>query len=135
MRTLIAEDDSTSGAFLGGLLKEFGECVMVKDGMEAVEAFGRALDKGRSFDLVCMDTMMTNMDGIQAVKAIRAAEQARGVPPDKEVKVLMVTALGDPRTVIQSFYRAGASSYLVKPLDRSDLMAKLAELDLPASTD
>ncbi len=135
MRTLIAEDDTTSSSVLVAALKKFGECMQVQDGMSAVEAFGQALDEEKPFDLVCMDIMMPNMDGIQAVKALRAAEQARGVPPDKEVKVLMVTALNDPRTVIQSFYRAGANAYLVKPMEPADLKAKLAELDLPPSAD
>lgn len=133
MRTLIAEDDPASLAALERYLKEFGETVSVGDGLKAVETFGAALDDGRPFDLVCMDIMMPGMDGIQAVKAIRAAENVRGVPAKREVKVIMVTALDDPRTVIQSFYRAGASAYLVKPLERQDLMDKLRELGLVSS--
>ena len=130
MRTLIAEDEPASLAALEKFFKEFGESVSVIDGLEAVEAFGKALDEGRPFDLVCMDIVMPGMDGIQAVKAIRAAENARGLPARKAVKVLMVTALDDPRTVIQSFYRAGANAYLTKPLERRNLMARLKELHL-----
>ena len=50
-----------------------------------------------------------------------------GVAP---VKVLMTTALSDPKTVIKSFHDGEASGYLVKPIERAKLFAELAKLGL-----
>lgn len=111
-------------------MSRHGQCETVEDGQQAVEAFVRALDEARPFDLVCMDIMMPRMDGIDAVKAIREEERKRGVSSKDEVAVLMITALNDPRTVIQAYYQAGATSYLAKPIILADLDNKLAELGL-----
>ena len=48
----------------------------------------------------------------------------------QEVKVIMLTALDDPRSVFEAYYRGGATSYLTKPLKRKDLLDELVRIDL-----
>jgi two-component system chemotaxis response regulator CheY len=83
-----------------------------------VEAFEAALEAGTPYHLVCMDIMMPEMDGQDALKKIRALERSHGVRSVDEVKVVMTTALDDPRSVVEAYYKGGATSYVPKPIDR-----------------
>lgn len=130
MKTLIAEDDLTSRAIAHRLLGRLGPCDAVENGVDAVAAFTRACDEDQPYDLVCLDIMMPEMDGLQALKQIRALEHLRGISDSREVKVIMLTALDDPRSVVEAFYRCGATAYLVKPLDADKLMSELRQLGL-----
>lgn len=131
MRILIAEDDPASARYLEGLLSRHGECAVVADGQEAVEAFERALDENRPFALVCLDIMMPRLDGQEALERIRAMESARGIKPAREVKVIMTTALGDVRTVM-SAYKQGATGYVTKPIASQKLLETIRTLGLDA---
>ena len=64
MKILIAEDDFASRKFMLRFLSKFGECDVTVDGMEAVDAFLMALDCDEGYDLVCLDIMMPELDGI-----------------------------------------------------------------------
>ncbi|BDV42394.1 response regulator [Geotalea uraniireducens] len=125
MKTLIVEDDFISRKIMMELLTPLGECDVAIDGEEAVQAFRLAHEEKRPYDLICMDIMMPNMDGTEALKLIRAAESAMGVAAAHEVKVVMTTALDDPKSVVEAFYHGGATSYLVKPISRQKLMKEI----------
>ena len=77
MKTLIVEDDFTSRLFLQTFLSRYGDCHMAVNGKEAVEAFQMATDNGSPYHLICMDIMMPEMDGQEAVRQVRALEEAR----------------------------------------------------------
>ncbi|WP_419788096.1 response regulator [Pseudodesulfovibrio sp.] len=130
MRILIVEDEFTSRKLLTALMNDFGQCDTANDGVECVEAFRKALSDGEPYDLVCMDIMMPNKDGHQALKEIRAIEQEFGVNPARETKVIMVTALNDPKTVVKAYYKGGAAAYLPKPIEVESLHAILRDLAL-----
>ncbi len=84
------------------ILSPYGDCHAVADGEEAIEAFRSAWEKDAPFDLICMDIMMPNMDGHEALARMRGIEKDRGTPPEKEAKVIMTTALNDPQNVVQA---------------------------------
>lgn len=130
MRILIVEDEFTSRKLLTALLSDYGQCDTASDGVECVETFKNALDEDLPYDLICMDIMMPNKDGHQALKEIRAIEHERGVNPTKEAKVVMVTALNDPKTVVKAYYKGGAAAYLPKPIEVESLQAILRDLAL-----
>ena len=130
MKILVVEDDFTCRRLLQKLLSDYGECDIAVDGNEALEAFEIAWDDGKPYDLVCMDIMMPNLNGKEALKKIRSFEKEKGVKGSKEVKVIMTTALGDPKTVIESYYKCGATSYVVKPYNKKKLHKELLELKL-----
>jgi len=127
MRFLIVEDDLTSRRLLEKILEPYGQCESVVNGREAVEAFSRALEEKRPFNLVCMDIMMPEMDGQAALKAIRQTEKDRGVLPKDEVPVIMTTALDTPREVVEAFYRGGCTEYMVKPIEKRKVLDFLRE--------
>lgn len=125
MKTLIVEDDFISRKIMKELLTPLGECDIAIDGEEAVQAFRLAHEERRPYDLVCMDIMMPNMDGHEALERIRDMEREKGIMGAAEVKVIMTTALGDPKNVVDAFYRGGATSYLVKPVTKQKLMKEI----------
>ena len=130
MNILIAEDDFTSRRLLQNILAPYGESMITVNGEEAVEAFTLALEQGRPFDLVCMDIMMPVMDGQEALREIRAVEQRNGVKPADEAKIIMITALGDPRNVVDAYYKGGAALYLTKPIDVRAFIDAVRQLGL-----
>jgi two-component system chemotaxis response regulator CheY len=70
------------------------------------------------------------MDGQESLKQIRSVEKERGVREGDEVKVVMISALGDPKTVVEAFYRGGATSYLVKPIGKQKLLSEIKNFGL-----
>jgi two-component system, chemotaxis family, chemotaxis protein CheY len=130
MKVLIVEDDFTSRKLLQNILSPYGVCDIAIDGKEAVEAWSMAWDEGVPYDLICMDIMMPNMDGHEALSAIRSLEREKGVSSPKEVKVIMTTALGDPKNVVQALYKEGALVYLVKPIGKQKLLEEVKRMGL-----
>ena len=131
MRFLIVDDDIVIRMFLEKIFSSYGKCDLAEDGKEAVDAFRLALDQGEPYNLVCLDVMMPRMDGQRALEAIRAMEEERNIEEQSKAKVLMTTALKDPRNVKEAF-EAGAEGYLVKPLHKREIVDKLVELFGPS---
>ena len=125
MKTLIVEDEPTSRLLLQAILSGYGDCDIATDGEEAVEAFRSAFERGVPYDLVCMDIMMPKLDGHEALAKIRSIEKEGNVPVQEAVKVIMTTALGDPKNVVKALYGEGAGSYLVKPIGKQKLLEEL----------
>jgi two-component system, chemotaxis family, chemotaxis protein CheY len=129
MRILIVEDDFTSRLLLQTFLARYGECHVAVNGKEAVEAFRIAQETGEPYDLVCLDIMMPEMDGQEAVKQIRALEEASGTLSTDGAKIIMVTALDDVRNVVSSF-KSLCDAYVVKPIDTGKLLGHIRDLHL-----
>jgi len=129
MRILIVEDDTTSRLLLRKMLEPFGTCDVAINGKEAVESFHRAHESNSPYALVCLDIMMPEMDGQAALKAMRAQEEARALPPSRTAKIVMTTALRDLDNVTHA-YRELCDGYLVKPIVREKLAGLLKELAL-----
>lgn len=129
MRILIVEDDLLGRIILRKLLSSRGECDMAVNGREAVEAFRMAWDEFKPYDLICMDILMPEMDGVEALKAIRGFEEERGIFGQARVKVIMITGKDDSKTVLASF-REGCEGYVVKPVEKENLEKQIKELGL-----
>ncbi|MFO8031660.1 MAG: response regulator [Desulfohalobiaceae bacterium] len=128
MRILIAEDDFYSRKILENFLKSYGDCDVAANGEEAVQSFCMAWEERQPYDLVLLDIMMPSVDGQQALQQIRDFERSKGIVGFGEAKVVMVTALDDPKSVVRAFYEGGASSYVVKPIDKDKLSEELDKL-------
>jgi two-component system chemotaxis response regulator CheY len=131
MKTLIVEDDFTSRLLLQEIMKQFGPAHIAVNGREAVEAVRLAMESGEAYDVICLDIMMPEMDGYEALSQIRAMEEARGILPPRGAKIFMVTALDGIKNVSRGF-RGLCDSYLVKPVEKARLIEQLRSFGLAA---
>lgn len=129
LNILIVEDDSTSQLVMSGLLKSYGQSSIARNGKEAVRMFSDKLARGERFDLVCMDIMMPEMDGQQALKKIRELESQQGITGLEGVKIIMTTALADSKSLMTAF-REQCEAYIIKPVTREKIVEQLCHLGL-----
>lgn len=129
MKTLIVEDDFTSRLLMQKLLKSYGVSDIAVNGREAVEAARLAMEADEPYDLICLDIMMPEMDGQEALRQIRQQEEVRGINSSKGAKIIMTTALGDPKTVVSAF-KGLCDAYLTKPVEKAKLIDELRKLQL-----
>ena len=127
LNILIVEDDSETAAYTAKGLREEGHRVETagngRDGLE--------IALGGGFDVLVVDRMMPEMDGLTLVREFRAAG---GRTP-----VLFLTALGSVGNRVKGL-DAGADDYLVKPFAFAELRARIEALarrraTTPAETD
>ncbi len=112
-KILVAEDDVRNVFALTSVLEPKGAKVIIaRNGREAVETIKKTPD----LDLVLMDIMMPEMDGLQAMRAIRAEKQFARLP----IIALTAKAMQDDR---DRCIAAGANDYIAKPLDVDKLLS------------
>lgn len=130
MKTLIVEDDFTSRLLLQELLKHYGPVHIAVNGKEAVKAVRIAIESGELYDLICLDIMMPEMDGQEALLHIRDLEKEKNLIASNASKIVMTTALNDMRSVCGA-YASLCDAYLVKPIEKARLQLELSSLGLP----
>lgn len=116
-RVLVVDDSPVECHVLSELLSKAGYTVIVANSGE--EAIMVARDQMP--DLILMDVVMPGMNGYQATRTITRDEKTRRIP------VIMCTSKGQETDRIWGM-RQGAHDYLVKPVDRAALLAKIAAL-------
>ena len=129
MKTLIVEDDFTSRTLMQEILKGFGASHVAINGREAVTAVQQALADGAQYDLICLDVMMPEMDGQEALRRIRELEEEHGIDSTRGAKIIMTTSLNDMKNVGEA-YSSLCDAYLVKPIRKDVLLDKVKELGL-----
>jgi PAS domain S-box-containing protein len=117
LRILLAEDNMVNRAVAGAILRHH-LLVHAPNGRKAVEAAA-----GATFDLIFMDVQMPEMDGLEATRRIREAEQATG----RHTPIAAMTAhamAGDRERCLA----AGMDDYLSKPLKKAEVLALLERI-------
>ncbi len=130
MRFLIVDDDEASRLVLMTHLQGLGPCDVCDNGDQAVEAMARALDSDRTYDVIFMDIVMPGPDGHETLEKIRDLERRAAIPDEKRAKAIMVTFMDDEDNTLKALFEDGASAYLVKPVTKANLLAKLAALGI-----
>lgn len=117
-RILIAEDDVRNVFALTSLLEGRGvKLEIARNGHEAIAALDASLqDPAKTIDLVLMDIMMPEMDGIAAMREIRRRREWKKLP------IIALTAKAMKNDQEQCL-EAGANDYLAKPLDVEKLLS------------
>ncbi len=129
MKCLIVEDEFAARKLLQVYLSDYADCFIAVNGREAVDAFKDALSEGQPYDLICLDIMMPQMDGHDALAAIRQIEKEHGINGLDGAKVIMITALSDSKNIIGAF-RKGCEVYIVKPVKKEKLLEEMKKLGL-----
>lgn len=115
MHILVVEDDRDTREFVRSGLMQAGHTVDIADnGRDGLLLAGTG-----SFDLIVLDRMLPELDGLAIVRSLRAAEN--------RVPVLILSALGEVDQRVAGL-RAGGDDYLVKPFAFSELEARIEAL-------
>lgn len=113
IRILVADDQRVNQLILEAFLRKEGHTVLVaNNGAEAVE-----MHRTEHPDLVLMDIMMPEMDGLEAARRIGASGGETRTP------LLFLTAVNDPQTTIEGL--GLGDDFIAKPIDLAILRAKL----------
>jgi CheY-like chemotaxis protein len=117
-RILIVEDDVRNVFAVTSILEPRGAVVAIaRNGREAIEALERAqADPDQKVDLVLMDVMMPEMDGLTATRLIRRR------PEWKRLPIIMLTAKAMKDDQARCL-EAGANDYMAKPLDVEKILS------------
>lgn len=125
MRVLVADDDFANRRFLEQVFNRYGEVVAVDNGMSAVDEAIKGIEERQIFDLICLDIMMTKLDGYKTLEAIREAEKKYAVLEEERAKVIMISALDE--VVLDSIQVCSDyNAYICKPI-MLDKFEKLLE--------
>lgn len=115
MKILVVEDNKKLALFLKRALTEEGYIVdSVSDGSTAISQI-----QSISYDLVVLDWMLPETDGLSVCRTLRAAGSS--------VTILMLTARGEVNERIAGL-DAGADDYLIKPFDLGEFLARVRAL-------
>ena len=116
---LMIEDDSRLAAMVAQYLEQSGYTVShAGDGVSGLSHVS-APAPGQTPELVILDLMLPDMDGLEVCRRIRALPHAQAQTP-----VLMLTAKGDPMDRIIGL-EIGADDYLPKPFEPRELLARI----------
>jgi signal transduction histidine kinase len=124
LRILAAEDNPTNQVVLRTIMSVFGfELTLVSNGQEAIDTWAEG-----GFDLILMDVQMPVVDGLEATKAIRAAEARRGL---RRTPIVALSANAF-RHQIEDYLAAGMDAHVAKPIELTTLHEVLQRVLTPA---
>jgi CheY-like chemotaxis protein len=119
LKVLVAEDNIINQRLVVAMLTQLGHTGMVvNDGAKALKCLSKM-----KVDLVLMDVMMPNMDGLEALAAIRQLEASQG----GHIPIIMATSHDEPGDASR-YRRSGADGYLAKPLEIGRLQAEISRV-------
>lgn len=111
---LVVDDDVLQHKLIGRVLEsENYQLVFASSGMQALGMLHKIKP-----DVILLDVMMPDMDGIEAARHLRGVERYAKTP------VIMITGNSEGKTVVAS-RKAGANDFIVKPIHRDTLIAKV----------
>ncbi|WP_170381615.1 response regulator [Ruegeria atlantica] len=119
MRILAVDDDPSILELLNSVLAAFGykDVVTARSGSDALEILS---NPSEVFDCLLLDVQMPNMNGITL------CEEARKIPGYMYTPIIMVTAMVQKQYIDEAF-EAGATDYVTKPFEFSDLKQRLSD--------
>ena len=115
-KVLVADDEPDMLRFLKSQLEEHYQVLEAVDGQQAIEKASQFLP-----DVILLDMMMPEKDGLQACKEIRERTPTASIP------VIIITARADEETKMAAL-SAGASDFLPKPFSTTELHVRVKNL-------
>jgi CheY-like chemotaxis protein len=117
-KKVLLVDDSKTSLFLERAVLR-GEPLDIVTAGDGVEALEKAASERP--DLILMDVVMPRMDGLDALRALRADAGTRSIP------VIMVTTRGEGPNV-ETAFASGCNDFVTKPIDPLELLTKVRSL-------
>lgn len=121
MKILAVDDDDLALDLLEALMDQVGNQQLAK-ASSAADALGELAEHEEPFDLFLLDINMPGVDGIELCRIIR------DMPAYKRTPILMITSMAD-RHHIEGAFAAGATDYLTKPFEVSELRGRIQVIE------
>ncbi len=126
MSILVVDDTQTMRHFIKIVLEMSGheDLVFAESAVDAFEKLGmngKEKSSSNGIDLILMDVVMPEIDGIEAIRRIKAQEELRDIP------IIMVTATEKTKN-LQPAFDAGAIDFISKPIDKVELGVRVKSL-------
>ncbi|MDT3427598.1 sigma-B regulation protein RsbU (phosphoserine phosphatase) [Paenibacillus forsythiae] len=126
MKILIVDDNPTNIIIIREILKKeaYRNVITAASAIEMFEILGVGGDntglrpKHPDVDLILLDMMMPELDGIEACRIVQRYAKLKDIP------IIMVTAVGDSKKLAEAL-DAGAVDYVTKPINKVELMARI----------
>lgn len=126
MSILIVDDNPTNVIIIREILKResYLDTLTASSARGMFEFLGitnhpdEVIPKKSDVDLILLDMMMPEMDGIEACRIIQQYEHLKDIP------IIMVTAVGDSKKLAEAL-DSGATDYVTKPINKVELMARI----------
>ncbi len=115
-RVVVADDEPDMLRFLHSQLSESYQVLEAVDGQQAIEKSLQFLP-----DLILLDMMMPEKDGLQACQELRQRSSTRAIP------IVLLTARADEETKLAAL-KAGANDFLSKPFSTTELRVRIKNL-------
>ncbi|MEJ0062738.1 MAG: response regulator [Alphaproteobacteria bacterium] len=124
LKVLVADDHFLIRQFVRNTLLEasVSNVATVADGNEAIEIIQKARNDQQPFDIVFLDWNMPTISGLEVLSYFRAK------PDYANTAFVMLTAESEQQNIMKAI-KAGATSYIIKPVSPSDLGKKLFEIN------
>ncbi len=114
LKVLLVDDDADTRQIVSVMVAKAGHVLLTTgSGKDAL-----ALLRREKVDVILLDIMMPEMDGLSILETIRATSDA---------PILMLTAISNA-TIMQQSYYLGADDYIVKPFTREKLIDRIERL-------
>jgi two-component system chemotaxis response regulator CheY len=123
LKVLIADDHFLIRQFVRNALQEskITNVQTAADGNEAIDLVQKALEANQAYDIVFLDWNMPTISGLEVLSYFRAKPEYSGTA------FVMLTAESEQQNIMKAI-KAGATSYIIKPVSPSDLSKKLFEI-------
>src|SRR5580658_11377219 len=114
LHVLVIDDEKAHAEIVAEILERKGyRCTIATSGKDGAKKIDN-----QEFDLIITDLKMGDLDGLAILKKAKEVQQ--------ETEVMVVTGYGDVKTAVKAL-QEGASHYLLKPLDKNELLAVVAK--------
>lgn len=123
LKILIVDDHFLIRQFVRNTLQDskIGDVQTAADGNEGIDLIQKAYDQQQPYDVVFLDWNMPTISGLEVLSFFRAK------PEYASTAFVMLTAESEQQNIMKAI-KAGATSYIIKPVSPSDLSKKLGEI-------
>ena len=123
LKVLIADDHFLIRQFVRNTLQEskITNVQTAADGNEAIDLVQKAREAGQPYDIVFLDWNMPTISGLEVLSYFRAKQEYA------DTAFVMLTAESEQQNIMKAI-KAGATSYIIKPVSPTDLSKKLFEI-------
>lgn len=124
LKVLVADDHFLIRQFVRNTLQEskISHVATASDGGEAIDLIQKARAEGTPYDVVFLDWNMPTISGLEVLNSFRAK------PEYGDTAFVMLTAESEQQNIMKAI-KAGATSYIIKPVSPGDLSKKLFEIN------